>query len=505
MKTDILVIGGGLAGLICAEIASKNSDVILLSDGGGVSPYIHGINIPLHPDDSIECFYNDTLRSGKYQNDTSLVDVLCKNSIKLAEKYNFDKNDNGYELLKPLGSTFPRVAGIDGRTGVNIIKSINESTFKHLKGVRALRLLSEKNKVSGAVCYNKNSKKHFSISAKAVVLASGGFGNIFPFSTNTKDLGGDGIAMAYDIGATLCDMEFIQFEPSGAVFPKQLIGKSIITTMFYDGAVLLNGKSRRFTDEKVDKDILSVNIFNEIKNGEPTPHNGVYFDMTDVPENIMLTKYKAYYDRYLCCGIDLFNTPVEIAPMPHTTLGGVKINKNCETNIEGLFACGEVSGGLHGANRLGGNAGLEVMVFGKIAGKSASKYAMKTEDTKDICSEFNNSDSINTLDDRKLLQKTVCESLNVIRCENDLSVAVNTINKLCNKYANIENDYNAIRLYNDSLTAYLALCSALERKCSVGCHIRKDSTGVDFAYTTDIMKKDNKMYIEKRIINGYTR
>lgn len=474
MKTDVLVIGGGLAGLRCAEEASKCSDVILLSDGGGASPFIHGINIPLHPDDSVELFIEDTLKSGRYLGKRKLVEKLCEESLYLIEEFEFDKKDGEYELLKPLGSSVPRVAGINGRTGATVISRINgKKKFRKFQNTRAMRIECDENTVCGAYCFDTVKKEWFYIEAKAIVLATGGFGGIFPFSTNSSDIGGDGIAMAFNAGAKLCDMEFIQFEPTAAVFPEKIKGKSIITTMLYEGAVIRNKNGDRFMDEKVNKDVLSLGIYREIVNGNGTENGGVFFDMTGVDFAFLKGKYKDYYDRYKNCGIDISSKPVEIAPAPHTTLGGVKIDEFCRTSVKGLFACGEVSGGIHGANRLGGNAGLEVFVFGKIAGKSASEYAINNNfiGKKAVCDE---NTELNCESIRREFTQMTGKNLNVIRCEAGLKELCDFTESKINELSVNKNCFTAQRLINDMVTVNISAKAALERKESIGCHIRID-------------------------------
>lgn len=501
MYTDVLVIGGGLAGLRCAEEAAKNCKVTLIANGSGASPYIHGINIPLHPEDSVDLFIDDTLKSGRGLGNYNLVRKLCEESVFLTEEFEFDKNESGeYDLLKPLGSSVPRVAGISGRTGVHIINEIKkESSFEILKNVRAMKLAVDKNKVLGAYCYNTVEKNWFFIGAKAVVLATGGFGGIFSFSTNSSDIGGDGIAMAFDAGAELCDMEFIQFEPTAAVSPLQIKGKSIITTMLYEGAVILNSKNERFMEERVNKDELSLGIYREIQKGNGTTNNGVFFDMRKVPEELLLTKYKDYFQRYKNCGIDIREVAVEISPAPHTTLGGVKTDENCKTTVRGLFACGEVMGGLHGANRLGGNAGLEVLVFGKIAGKSAAEFALQNKDeTCELIFEFNE-EEISCEEMRIKLTKAIEKGLNVIRCKEDLDELHKVSQEVMAFAEKNGKSFCVQRLYNDALTACICACSALERKGNIGCHNRIDSVEESEKYTVRAYKKDNKILVEKGI------
>ena len=482
-----------------AQEAVKTCKVILLADGGGASPYIHGINIPLAEEDSVACFMDDTLKSGRYQNQKPLVEKLCAESLGLKDEFPFDKTENGYALLKPLGSTHPRVAGIQGRTGVHILKEIEKTRqFEIFRHTRAMELLVIDGRVSGARCFDTRKGQWFTIAAKAVVLACGGFGRIFPFSTNSADIGGDGIAMAYQAGAELCDMEFIQFEPTVAVSPESIKGKSIITTMLYEGAVIRNKDGVRFMDEQVNKDVLSKRILQEIRKGGGTENGGVYFDMTAVGKEILLTKYHDYYKRYANVGVYITETPVEIAPGSHTTLGGVTINTNCETTVPGLFACGEVTGGLHGANRLGGNAGLEVLIFGKTTVICAAAYAQALKQTPvEIPAEGDTPFDDTLL--RARLKAAVELGLNVIRNQTDSMSALNEVEQILQAVSGFENSFSAVRLRHDTLTAKIALSCAIERKESIGCHIRDDIVLQETQpYTLFVKQEKGQMKIEKR-------
>ncbi|MBQ8231412.1 MAG: FAD-binding protein [Lachnospiraceae bacterium] len=518
VKTDILVIGGGLAGRRCAEEASKKCKVILISDGSGASPYVHGINVPLFAEDTVECFIEDTMRSGRYQNKKELVKVLCEESIRLTEEFSFDKKNGEYVLLQPLGAAYPRVAGIQGRTGVHVLNSINrDPKFTELHHVRAMRLICEKAKdaanktdrsdagrVTGAYCFDTVKKEWFLIEAKAVVLACGGFGGIFPFSTNSPDIGGEGIAMAYEAGARLLDMEFIQYEPSVAVWPPKLKGKSVITTMLYEGAVIRNGNGERFMDERVDKDVLSKIIYQEINSGKGTKNGGVYYDMTGVGAEMLHEKYEDYYRRYASVGIDISKEPVEIAPGPHTTMGGIEIDEKCCTNVQGLFACGEVTGGLHGANRLGGNAGLEILVFGKIAGKSAAEYAAAVKEVEwERCPTDEMNFDRTAFDDtsyRKLLEDALVKGLNVVRNESDMKSALAVMEQIMLATHDRKGCFTARRLYCDALTAYLALTAATTRKQSIGSHVRADESKENRRYRIILQNKNNHLQIEREYL-----
>ncbi len=521
VKTDALIIGTGLSGLMAARDLSKqlpDSRILMVGNGLGASPYVHGFNMPLHPDDSVDCFRKDTFEGGREQSKAELVDALCEGALKLRPMLEelgieFNRKNGEYSLLRPLGSTHPRVASVGNHTGVAIMNAVRREflgnpNISALEDTRALRLLCQDGRVCGALVYRIREAKYVLVIASAVVLACGGFCNIYPFSTNMSDIGGDGIAMAFGAGADLCDMEFVQFEPSAAVAPAAIRGKSVITTMYYEGAVLRNALGKRFMldyskdGECVNKDVQAKYIFKEIKEGRGTKNGGVYFDATGVGRARLNEQYDSYVKRYADVGIDIATTPFEIAPAPHTSLGGVVVDENCDTGVEGLYACGEVIGGLHGANRLGGNAGLETMVFGKIAGGSAAKY-LKTAKAPDI-SEADAEDFVRDtlslsgscpITEERLdayhaqLGQILMDKLNVLRCGDELSAAADAIGEMLEeldgaslKGASPELAFKTIRMVNDLQTAYLLALSAYTRTASIGCHVRTDSDGSDEKY-----------------------
>ncbi len=506
MTADVLIIGGGVTARRAAAIAAEKYSVILAEDGSGASPYIHGLNVPLLPEDSSELFYADTLESGKLQNDKLLARALTDGSLAVIEEFKneFDKNPDGtYDLLKPLGSSLPRVAGISGRTGAKILHDLRESRkYEDLSSTRALRLIKEGDSVIGAWLYDKKAEKFFPVYAKATLIACGGFGGVFPFSTNSKDIGGDGIASAYDAGAELVDMEFIQYEPAVAIYPETIAGKGIITTMLFEGAVIRNKEGERFMDERVGKDVLSVGIYREILRGGATERGGVYFDMTGVPEDMLLGKYKDYFERYERVGIDIRKTPVEIIPAPHTTMGGIKIDEKCRSTVKGLFAAGEAAGGIHGANRLGGNAGLEVLVFGDIAGRAIVEFIDKklyTERTSAQDEEYADT-AWDSSSERAKLHDICKNSLGVIKNGEDMKRAADEIKTIISASRKHLDSYSGIRLYNDAITVKTVLCAALSRPESVGGHIRSDSKAEAGEKYCIVLKNENGNLTESRRI-----
>ncbi len=513
VHTDALVIGTGLSGLLAARTLTKKlptAKILMIGNGLGASPYVHGFNMVLHESDSMESFKEDTFVGGRSQSKEELVDALCEGSralLPVLEELGieFNRKNGEYSLLRPLGASHPRVASVGNHTGVAIMNAVrrefaSNANISALEDTRALRLLRMDGRVSGALTYQIKEKKFTMVIANAVVLACGGFCNIYPFSTNMSDIGGDGIAMAFGAGADLCDLEFVQFEPSAAVAPAAIRGKSVITTMYYEGAVLRNTLGERFMlqysadAECVNKDVQSKYIFKEIKEGRGTENGGVYFDATGVGRARLDEQYDSYVKRYSDVGIDIATTPFEIAPAPHTSLGGIVVDEHCASDVEGLYACGEIIGGLHGANRLGGNAGLETMVFGRIAGDSVADYLasakaveVTTEDIEDfVCDTLSLSGETPVTEEmlaslRREMQKVLGDKLNVLRTGEELAEAVDTLGELLDtldnatlKGADAELCFATLRLVNDLQTAYLLAISAYTRTESCGCHVRTD-------------------------------
>jgi aspartate oxidase len=312
--------------------------------------------------------------------------------------------------------------------------------------------------------------------------------------------------MAYLAGAKMTDMEFIQFEPSAAVWPPELVGKSIITTMFYEGAVLRGKDGERFMlryspeGERVSKDMQSKCICDEIRRNGATEHGGVWFDATAVPQELWEGVYKPYRNRYLPYGIDMCKQPVEIAPAAHTTCGGALIDENCRTGIPGLLACGEVTGGLHGANRLGGNAGLETMVFGRIAGQTALKDFDPSAQPAVVAECPNRESDVDISAIRTQLQNLLRAHLGVVRNEQELQEGIAKADTLLASLGEHKGSFEKHRLYNDLLTARIALLSALERKQSVGCHVREDSVEEAIPYRIIIQNKDSQCALSKESV-----
>ena len=530
LHTDVLILGGGLSSWMAAHTlyAERECSVLMLSDGMGASPWVHGFNVPLHPEDSVDCFYGDTRRSGYRQNDPRLAHALCGDSGEIFREMQalgaeFNRMPDGsYQLLRPLGASHPRVSSIGNETGPAIMELLRKKVtahpgFSQLPHARALRLFVQAGRVQGALCWNREKQCFFAVSAGQVLLATGGFGRIYPFSTNKIDGGGDGVAMAYYAGADLVDMEFIQFEPSAAVWPEPIRGQGMITTLFYEGAVLKNSLGQRFMlqygeqGERVDKDVLARCIAREIQEGRAGAHGGVFFDATAVPRERLETAYPLYVDRYRRVGIELSETPVELAPAPHTTLGGVVIDENGRTTLPGLIAAGEVTGGLHGANRIGGNAGLETLVFGRRAGKTLA-HMEETPGAADAplrawAEEMVKAGAADIADDLSKIRGGMQDALQtgayVLRSGEKTESALQAASELQHGIAALppcreQQAFDRLRLENDLTAARLTLLAALERKESVGCHVRLDCPDrEEKRYRVRICLKDQLLHLDR--------
>lgn len=551
---NVLIIGTGLTGMMAAAqmkglLASPNEEnerdadriqIELIGDGMGASPYVHGFNIPLDERDSVEIFQEDTMRGGYGLSEPELVRRLCEGSLELLSDLErlgveLEKREGKYVLLKPLGSSWPRVAGSGNHTGAELLSRLSE-LLKKRRDVRfttqsrVLRLDVEDGRLKGAVLWNKQKKRMEYRSASCILIACGGFCGIYPFSTNPSDSGGDGIGMAYEAGIPLVDMEFVQFEPSAALYPDGLRGKSVITTMFYEGAVLRNGNGCRFMQKKhpgeyaecVSKDVLSRAICEEIRKGNTTPHGGVWFDATGVGREKLEKSYGSYVERYRKEGMDISREPFEIAPAPHTSLGGIAVMPDMSTAVAGIYAAGEAAGGLHGANRIGGNAGLETLVFGKAAGKSMLHF-LKGKEEGEGTAETTGKEAARILNEsqsrscktgeaamnrealqriRKELQEILAKDLYLERNAEGTKKASRRLEELAGILKETEGapSYEKLRLENDLTCARVLAVAAGTRSGSMGCHVREDDSGEDGLYHVFVQNKDGAMTVRKEKI-----
>lgn len=391
IKTDLLVIGSGVAGLRAAVAAAgKGVSVLVVSKGGCASPEIMGLNAPVLPEDSVKQYFEDTEKSGYGINDSRLAKLLAENILGevawLEENgVHFARDKNGqYSPIHTLGTKYPRLIRAGVSSGTIEMSQLRKIALE--KGVcldtpvDVLDLMTEEGQIVGAWGLRHGAVVGYQ--ARAVILATGGCGAIQSFTTYPSSIIGDGYAMAYKAGAGLVDMEIQQFEPCCFVWPEKIQGKVIATTLLRHGAELRNGEGRTFIEnyglsrENAQKGSLSRAMVAEVQAGRGSPHGGIYYDMTMFDEDFLYKDHEIFTKHARQVGMDLTKQMPEMMPAAHTNLGGAIIDANCMTEVKGLFACGEVVGGLHGGNRIGGSAGAETVVFGHIAGDSAAEYIL---------------------------------------------------------------------------------------------------------------------------------
>lgn len=507
ISTDVLVIGGGASGLIAAlEAKNGGLDVAIISKsrvGRSGNTIVSGsamaVLIPEHDSgDTYELFYEDIIKSGKGINDSKLVDLFVKRSSKIIDKLTgygvvFRKVDNRFLKKRPPGHSCPRSVPTDYRgfsyltRGLSLtlplLNRVKTSGIKIIEGTPVVKLLVTDNRICGAIAIDKKREKVLIFRTGIIILASGGGGRIFSRSNNTRDITGDSYSLAYDAGAVLRDMEFVQFYPTMMYSP---IKMPISNPLFGDGAVLRNSHRERFMEnydksgDMATRDIMARAIYTEIMNGRD--YNGsVFVDCSTIPENTLKSKYAEFCEYLNRAGIDPLKDLIPVSPGTHFFMGGLVINQEGESTIQGLLACGECVGGIHGANRLSGNALSETVVFGIIAGRTAVKIA----ETQSVPSlplveiESFREGSICLTELKCNLQEIMWKYVSLIRNRESLEKARSRIEEILNllNYAEIKNIHDLISFYelkNMITTSRLIVEGSILRTESRGAHYRSD-------------------------------
>ena len=500
-----LVIGSGGAGVRAAIEASCHGDTVLVSKTivgkGGCTPMAEGgYNAVLRAEDSCGVHYEDTLRGGAYLNDPELVRILVTESPQRMQDLLcwgavFDFTDKDEVAQRPFGGQrFPRTCYAGDRTGhemmTTLVEHLDSTDVNILQEFTVIDLLKDGNSVIGAMALDERGSLVL-LKADSTVLATGGGTRVYDISTNSSSGTGDGYSLGYRAGAELIDMEMIQFHPTGAVFPFDARGRLVTEAVRGEGGVLLNTLGERFMQkydpvrmELSTRDVVARAIATEIQAGRGTEHGGVHLDVTRLPRKQIEEKLPVMLEQFLKFGVDIRENPMEVAPTAHHIMGGLRITPECNTTLPGLFACGEVAGGVHGANRLGGNALAETQVFGKRAGESAGKSGVriKTVDpdqvkgTQNLLAEYSRGDE-NPAGVRVRLQQAMWNGAGIFRSERELIKTLETVDQLSKISLRAESLRNLVEccvVRNMCKTASLICRSALIRKESRGAHVRVD-------------------------------
>jgi fumarate reductase (CoM/CoB) subunit A len=501
----VLVIGSGGAGVRAAIEASQHGETVLISKtlvgkGGCTTMAEGGFNAVLRDEDSCGIHFEDTMKGGAFLNDKELVNILVKEApLRMGDLVKwgavFDFTDSDEVAQRPFGGQrFPRTCYAGDRTGhemmTTLVERLDATDVTTLQEYTVIDLLKGGERVIGAMALSEKGDLVL-LRADSTVLATGGGTKVYDISTNSSSGTGDGFAIGYRAGAELIDMEMIQFHPTGAVFPYDARGRLVTEAVRGEGGLLLNNKGERFMKnydfqrmELSTRDVVSRAIATEIHQGRGSPNGGGYLDVTHLPREQIENRLPVMLEQFLKFAVDIRVTPMEVAPTAHHIMRGHRITPDCRTTLPGLFACGEVSGGVHGANRLGGNALAETQVFGRRAGDAAGK-AEKRENKIDRAQVKRQQERLDRFMNgtksparvRMLLQQTMWDGANIFRTATKLKKTLAAAGILADKPLRAETPRNLAEcciVENMCLTASLICRCALLREESRGAHVRTD-------------------------------
>jgi succinate dehydrogenase / fumarate reductase, flavoprotein subunit len=560
---DVLIVGAGGAGLraaieasvsgvsvglVCKSLLGKAHTVMA---EGGIAAALANVD----DRDSWKVHFADTMRGGQYVNNWRMAQLHALEAperVRELESWGavFDRTSDGRILQRNFGGhRYPRLAHVGDRTGLEMIRTlqdhgIHQGIDVHME-CTIVRLLKDGERVIGAFGYDRERGRFQLFRAKAVVLATGGIGRAYKITSNSWEYTGDGHTLAYDAGADLMDMEFVQFHPTGMVWPPSVRGILVTEGVRGEGGVLKNSEGRRFMfddipenyraqtaddaeegwrytqgdksarrpPELLTRDHVSRCIVREVKSGRGSPHGGVFLDISwikaRVPngaEHIRKKLPSMYHQFKQLADLDITDTPMEVGPTTHYVMGGVRVDSDTQmSTVPGLFAAGECAAGINGANRLGGNSLSDLLVFGKRAGEFAARYA-KEQHTGRIDSDQVEEIARIALEPfergasgeipyqiQSALQDMMQDLVGIVRTEGEMQKALDQLRDLRARATRVgvagNREYNpgwhaALDLHNLLTVSEAVTRCAIERKESRGGHFRDDYPDKDSAYST---------------------
>ena len=506
IETDVLIIGSGASGLRASIETSKKYETVVVDKGKiGISSSSFlaeaGINTIIEREDSEDIFFEDIIRAGRYINDYKLVRILVSeinSRIKDLEEFGLKFN---YSPRKLGGSRFGRTIYINNRTGEEIVKILIKEARNRgvifLEDKILIDLIKKNGKVLGGIFYDARKGEVIAILSKKTIIATGGACNLYKITTNPLTITGEALSICYRNGAILSDLEFVQFHPT-SINIEGFRGIMLTEALRYEGARIINKYGERFVNELETRDIITRKIFEEIEKG----NSPIYLDISNVNiEEKFPILYKFLKDNKL--PLD----KIEIIPSAHYFLGGLVIDERCRTNLKNLYACGEVTSGIHGANRIAGNSLADTQVFGYRAGVFCIKEIdEKRENVRINLSEIKyyeeylfkrrKGENVFILIDN--LREIMFKYVGIVRDEISLKTAKNIIERMSRTDVEVDEG----KIYNISLIKFLEfknmlilskliIDSSLRRRESRGCFYRKDYPFEDESYRMRIYQKTN--------------
>ncbi|HEV2045665.1 MAG TPA: fumarate reductase/succinate dehydrogenase flavoprotein subunit [Chthoniobacterales bacterium] len=574
---DVLVIGSGGAGLRAAIEASAAGVSVgmvckcLLGKAhtvmaeGGIAAALANVD----DRDNWKVHFADTMRGGQYVNQWRMAELHAKEApdrVRELEAWGavFDRTNDGRILQRNFGGhKYPRLAHVGDRTGLEMIRTLQDHGVHrgidvHME-ICILTLLKDRERVVGAFGYDRERGRFRIFHAKAVILATGGIGKAYKITSNSWDCTGDGHSLAYHAGAELIDMEYVQFHPTGMVWPPSVSGMLVTEGVRGEGGILTNKDGKRFMfdfipenyksqtadneeegwrycqgdknarrpPELLTRDHVARCIVREIKEGRGSPHGGVYLDISWIKQKLpnaeehIKRKLPSMYHQFKALGdVDITKQPMEVGPTTHYIMGGVHVDPDTEmSRVPGLFAAGECAAGINGANRLGGNSLSDLLVFGKRAGEFAARFAKdnslgKIDNEKidlaarEALQPFERSSGENPYALQRDLQEMMQHNVGIVRNEHELQSALEHLRQLWQRAGGVggtgNRDFNpgwhtALDLKNVLTVSEAIARAAIERKESRGAQFREDYPDKDPALgkvTTLISKaKDGSMQV----------
>jgi len=523
---DVLIIGAGGAGLraaiealargasvgvVCKSLLGKAHTVMA---EGGIAAAMGNVDAA----DSWRTHFRDTMRGGKLLSNWRMAQIHAQEApdrVRELEQWGalFDRTSDGQILQRAFGGhTFKRLCHVGDRTGLEMIRTLQDRGV-HL-GVDVYmecvvtRLLKDGERVAGAFAYWREQGRFIVFKAKSVVMATGGIGKAYRITSNSWEYTGDGPALAFNAGAELIDMEFVQFHPTGMVWPPGVQGILVTEAVRGEGGMLRNKLGERFMErydpkkmELSTRDVVARAIYTEVREGRGTEHGGAYLDISHKPAEYVKRKLPSMYHQFReLADVDITKGPMEVGPTCHYMMGGIKVDaETAESTVPGLFAVGEAAAGLHGANRLGGNSLSDLLVFGRRAGLAAAEHAGRQsapavdsgqveEAAREMLAPFERTDGESPYEIHRQLQETMQNYVGIFRNEEDLKRGLTEVRRLKELAARVR--VEGSRLFNPGwhlsrdlkslliISEAIAL-SALERQESRGAHSRIDYSSLD--------------------------